>query len=107
MGLGGSDFSQLSGKVLLASSWVAVTGLGLKVNGFGWDTREMPALVNGYILCWGTSTTHKAPSWGLGSSIMYGLYWEYIGRMEKQMETTVVYRGCLYGLYWGHFGIKT
>ena len=62
------NFSQLSGKVLLASSWVAVTGLGFQVKGFGWDTREMPALVNGYLLCWGTSTTHEAPSWGLGTS---------------------------------------
>ena len=70
---------------------------------------------------------------GLYIGVMLGLYWGYIGRMEKKMETTIMgyilrlyrvilglywengkengnyynglYIGVMLGLYWGYIGI--
>ena len=42
------------------------------------------------------------------TGIVLGLYWGYIGIMEKKMETTIVYWGytrVILGVSWGNVGV--
>ena len=43
---------------------------------------------------------------GWATGVILGLYWDYIGIMEKKMETTIMgYIGVILGLYWVYIGI--